>query len=94
MKIKTLEYSETRTKNFNNVKIGLSVEVDEDDDVDAVLLELKDKVKREIAKALDEQGNLKFNIFIYSNGEWHFYGSVRANQLFQIGNHKIKITLG
>jgi hypothetical protein len=53
MKIKTVEYAETKTQpGFNNVKVGFIAEVEKDEDPDVVLKLLKEKVGIETSPEL------------------------------------------
>ena len=51
MKIKTIEYSETRSHEYNNFKCGFVVEVEKGEDADDVLKKIEEKV----TKKLDEK---------------------------------------
>jgi NAD-dependent DNA ligase len=59
MKIKTVEYAETKTQpGFNNVKVGFIAEVGKDENPDDVLKALKEKVGIETSPELRVFSNI------------------------------------
>jgi NAD-dependent DNA ligase len=59
MKIKTIEYAETKTQpGFNNVKVGFIAEVGKDENADDVLKALKEKVGIETSPELRTFSNI------------------------------------
>jgi len=59
MKIKTVEYAETKTQpGFNNVKVGFIAEVGKDENSDDVLKALKEKVGIETSPELRVFSNI------------------------------------
>ncbi len=55
MKIKELEYSELKTSNYNNYRVGARVELEEGEDEKSALSSLKEFVRKELAKAIVEK---------------------------------------
>lgn len=62
MKIKQIEYSELKSieGTFNNVRLGMIAELQKGENPDAVLINLKNKVREEIAKVVFD-GNWKIH---------------------------------
>jgi len=62
MKIKQIDYSELKSieGTFNNVRIGMIAELQKGEDPDAVMVNLKNKVREEIAKVVFD-GNWKIH---------------------------------
>jgi len=54
MKIKEIEYSELRTSNYNNYRVGMRVELEDGEDERTVMESLKEKVRAELARAMAE----------------------------------------
>jgi len=58
MKIKELEYSELKTKDYNNYRVGARVELEEGEDEKSALSSLKEFVRKELAQAIAERDSL------------------------------------
>lgn len=52
MKIKEVEYGETISHNYNNYRVVLRAEIDENEDVDTVINELRKEVRDKIAESI------------------------------------------
>jgi len=55
MRVKEIEYGELKTKDYNNYKVSMRVELDEGEDPDEALEKLKSKVRKKLAEAITEQ---------------------------------------
>ena len=52
MKIKEVEYGETISHNYNNYRVVLRAEIDENEDVDTVIKELRKKVRDKVSESI------------------------------------------
>ena len=66
MKVKEIEYGETISNDFNNYRVVLRAEIDENEDVNAVMNELRKKVRSEIEKSIAQRSlNIEGRIQCY-----------------------------
>ena len=55
MRIKELEYGELRTIDYNNFRVVMRIELEDDEDLDKAFEDLKSKVREKLAKVIAEE---------------------------------------